>query len=145
MQAFYRRIDCLVHPPLTEAFGLVAIEAAAFGCPAVAAAIDGLPEAVADGVTGECVPPRLSLADFVELGGTGYGVPPLVFDPARDELVAPPVVAPAALAASVMRFFASAPAFEALSARASEHVLATSDFDRHIEEVMRVISGTPRP
>src|SRR5262249_14493586 len=43
MEAFYRDIDCLVHPPLTEAFGLVAIEAAAHGCPVIAAAIDGLP------------------------------------------------------------------------------------------------------
>ena len=144
MQAFYRRIDCLVHPPLTEAFGLVAIEAAAFGCPAVAAAIDGLPEAVADGITGECVTPTLALADYVELGGTRNGVPPLVYDPARDELVEPPIVAPAALAAGVKRFFSSAAAFESLSARASKHVLATSDFDRHIEDVMRVISGASR-
>jgi glycosyltransferase involved in cell wall biosynthesis len=142
MPAFYRRIDCLVHPPLTEAFGLVVIEAAAFGCPAVAAAIDGLPEAVAEGVTGECVRPTLSLADYVELGGTRNGLPPLVYDPARDELIEPPIVAPDALAAVIKRFFSNAPTFESLSARASEHVLATSDFDRHIEDVMRVIAGS---
>jgi glycosyltransferase involved in cell wall biosynthesis len=33
MGQFYRGIDCLPHAPLTEAFGLVALEAASLGCP----------------------------------------------------------------------------------------------------------------
>ena len=47
MPAFYSSIDCLLHTPITEAFGLVAIEAAAHGCPVIAAGVDGLAEAVA--------------------------------------------------------------------------------------------------
>jgi glycosyltransferase involved in cell wall biosynthesis len=139
MQAFYREVDCLVHPPLTEAFGLVAIEAAALGCPVIAAAIDGLPEAVADGVTGYTVAPTLPLEDYVRLGGARYGLPALVYDPARDALVATPIVDPSALAGAVTRLFSSAAAFETLSARASEHVLGAPTFARHVDDVMAVI------
>jgi glycosyltransferase involved in cell wall biosynthesis len=142
MDAFYRDIDCLVHPPLTEAFGLVAIEAAALGCPVIAAAIDGLVEAVTEGVTGYCVAPSLPLADYSKLGGAEYGLPPLVYDSARDALVAPPLVDPAALARAVARLFADAPAYEALSARASAHVLGAPDFTRHVTDVMAVVDDS---
>ena len=73
MPAFYSGIDCLLHTPITEAFGLVAIEAAAHGCPVVAARVDGLAEAVADGVTGRTVAPTLALTRYVELGGALEG------------------------------------------------------------------------
>jgi glycosyltransferase involved in cell wall biosynthesis len=139
MEGFYRSIDCLVHPPLTEAFGRVAIEAAAFGCPVVAAAIDGLPEAVSDGISGYCVRPTIPLADYEKLGGARTGLPPLVYDPARDRLVEPPLVDPAALADAVARVFSSAECFEALSASASEHVLRAPGFDAHVRDVMAVI------
>jgi glycosyltransferase involved in cell wall biosynthesis len=139
MRAFYGDIDCLVHAPLTEAFGLVAIEAAALGCPVIAAAIDGLPESVADGVTGYTVAPTLPLTDYAGLGGAHYGLPAHVYDPARDVLVAPPLVDPAALALAVGRLFASAAVFETLSARASEHVLGLPSFAQHVDDVMAVI------
>ena len=139
MQSFYRDVDCLVHPPLTEAFGLVAIEAAALGCPVIAAAVDGLPESVAEGITGYTVAPTLPLAEYVGLGGALYGLPAVVYDPARDALVATPVVDPAALASAVARLFSSAATFEALSARASEHVLGAPSFAQHVEDVMAVV------
>lgn len=139
MQAFYRSIDCLLHPPLTEAFGLVAIEAAAHGCPVVAAAIDGLPEAVADGATGRCVAPTLPFADYAKLGGSSAGVPRLVYDPRGDALVEPPVADPAALAAAVRDVFRDAAAFESLSAAASAHVLASPSFASHVRDVMSVV------
>jgi glycosyltransferase involved in cell wall biosynthesis len=140
MQSFYRDVDCLVHPPLTEAFGLVAIEAAALGCPVIAAAVDGLPESVAEGITGYTVAPTLPLAEYVGLGGALYGLPAVVYDPARDALVATPVVDPAALASAVARLFSSAATFEALSARASEHVLGAPSFARHVEDVLAVVA-----
>jgi glycosyltransferase involved in cell wall biosynthesis len=144
MEQFYRGIDCLLHAPLTEAFGLVALEAASLGCPVIAAAVDGLPEAVADGVSGYSVVPTLPLAEYASLGGTHAGLPERVYDPSRDALVATPLVDPAALADAVTRLFASAAAFEAMSASASAHVLRTSDFDRHVSDVMAVIDEARR-
>jgi glycosyltransferase involved in cell wall biosynthesis len=139
MRAFYRTIDCLVHPPITEAFGLVTIEAAAHGCPVIAAAIDGLPEAVADGVTGYCIAPTLPLADYASLGGADGGLPRLVFDPQRDALVEPTLLDPEALAAAVLRLFGSATTFDRLSAAASEHVLRSPSFAQHVHEVMTAV------
>ena len=54
---FYRDLDALAMPSLSEGFGLVAAEAGACGVPVVAAAASSLPEIVQDGVTGLLVPP----------------------------------------------------------------------------------------
>jgi glycosyltransferase involved in cell wall biosynthesis len=139
MTEFYRRIDCLLHPPLTEAFGLVALEAAAHGCPVLAAAVDGLPEVVADGVGGYLRPPTLPLAAYVELGGSRSGVPERVYSPERDALVAPQAVAPGDLTSAVVRLFRDARTFEALSDSASRHVLASPTFAAHVGELLGVI------
>jgi len=55
---FYALADVCVVPSRTESFGLVALEAQAVGTPVVAAAVGGLTEIVADGVTGFLVPAR---------------------------------------------------------------------------------------
>jgi glycosyltransferase involved in cell wall biosynthesis len=139
MAEFYRRIDCLLHPPLTEAFGLVALEAAAHGCPVIATAVDGLPEAVADGVSGYTLAPTLPLEAYVELGGSRSGLPERVYSPERDSLAPPQAVAPAALAAAVTRLFATADTFEALSDSASRHALAAPTFAMHVGDVLGVV------
>jgi glycosyltransferase involved in cell wall biosynthesis len=53
-----RHLDVLVLPSHQEPFGTVLAEAMAVGTPVVATAVDGLPEVVADGVTGRLVAPR---------------------------------------------------------------------------------------
>jgi D-inositol-3-phosphate glycosyltransferase len=54
----YRAADVAVVPSHNESFGLVALEAQACGTPVVAAAVGGLPTAVADGVSGLLVDRR---------------------------------------------------------------------------------------
>jgi glycosyltransferase involved in cell wall biosynthesis len=144
MAAFYAGIDCLIHAPLTEAFGLVVLEAAAHGCPVVAPAVDGLVESLEDGVTGRTVPPTLPLATYVELGGRLEGLPQCIYDPAADALGEPRAVDPAALAAAVEQIFAGARDYEALSAAASAHALARPSFAAHVRDVMAVIDESLR-
>jgi glycosyltransferase involved in cell wall biosynthesis len=56
--AFYAAVDVLALPTYREGFGLVALEAAAMGLPAVATRIPGCIDAVENGVTGTLVPAR---------------------------------------------------------------------------------------
>ncbi len=141
MAAFYASIDCLLHAPITEAFGLVALEAAAHGCPIVTARVDGLVEAVAEGVTGRTVQPTLSIAEYVERGGAGTGLPQCIYDPDADMLREPRAVDPERLAAEVAVAFADARSYEALSASASAHVRALPTFASHVRDVLAVIDG----
>jgi len=141
MEHFYRSIDCLLHAPLTEAFGLVAIEAGGHGCPVLAAAVDGLPEAVKNGTSGYCITPTLTLAEYSELAGAVDGIPDYVYDPVEDVLCAPRAVDPAVLAEAVRKLFSDAESYERISRSATEHVLAEHEFDRHVDQVMCVING----
>jgi glycosyltransferase involved in cell wall biosynthesis len=54
---FYQNADVFCSPSQYEAFGIVYIEAMACGCPVIASATGGTPEAVVDGHTGILVPP----------------------------------------------------------------------------------------
>lgn len=68
-------IDLFVLPSLFEGMPLALLEAMAAGLPVVATAVDGVPEVVESGITGELVPPR----DIAALAAT---VGRLLSDPA---------------------------------------------------------------
>jgi D-inositol-3-phosphate glycosyltransferase len=77
---FYRAADVTVVPSHSESFGLVALESQACGTPVVAAAVGGLPTAVADGVSG-------LLVDGHDPAGFAAALAPVVTLPAlRAEL-----------------------------------------------------------
>ncbi|MCP8939205.1 glycosyltransferase family 4 protein [Alsobacter sp. SYSU M60028] len=76
LAALYAAADLLVWPAVNEAYGMVFLEAALQGCPALAGACGGVPGVVADGRTGVLTPP----GDVAAFRDTLAG---LVAEPAR--------------------------------------------------------------
>jgi glycosyltransferase involved in cell wall biosynthesis len=74
--AWVRSADVVLAVPWYEPFGITPLEAMACGRPVVATAVGGLVDSVADGVTGDLVPPR----DPARLGAV---VATLLADPDR--------------------------------------------------------------
>jgi glycosyltransferase involved in cell wall biosynthesis len=67
--AAFARADVFALPSKKEGFGIVFLEAMAYGLPVVAAAAGGTPDVVEDGVTGILVPPDNSRALASALSG----------------------------------------------------------------------------
>lgn len=76
LREFLGCADLVVHPASTEGLGLGLLEAQAAGLPVVAFASGGVPEAVADGVTGQLVPAG-------DVPALAAAVADLLGDPAR--------------------------------------------------------------
>ena len=140
MADFYRTIDCLLHPALREPFGLVCIEAAAYGCPVITAAVDGLPEAVQHERSGFCLEPQLSLHEYRALGGTLEGLPRYVYSPRQDQLVTPQCVDPGQLADTVLRLLGNAAEYGQLSQNAINSVNTAYDFTKHVDTVIGTLA-----
>ncbi|MGQ0502920.1 MAG: glycosyltransferase family 4 protein [Panacagrimonas sp.] len=138
MQAFYDQIDVMLHPALREPYGLSCAEALTSGIPVVATGVDGLPEVVRDGVTGFCVTPTLSLADFVRYGGDRADVFPLVYRPERDTIAEPGVPAPEALADALAKLLEPA-GYARFSQAAVETSADHFSFSRHVEALRGLI------
>ncbi|GAB3680680.1 glycosyltransferase [Salinisphaera aquimarina] len=141
MAGFYRGIDLLVHPALREPFGQIAVEANAYGIPAIVAGVDGLVEVIEHGVTGICVPPRLALAAYAKLGGSDHDLPPFVYDPALDTIATPKIMDPGDLAAAIEGLLADPDRYRRMSENAIQAVSARFAFDVHVTAALEAITG----
>ena len=68
MALFYRSLDIFLCPSLSESFGLVAVEAGAWGVPVIASDVGGLSEVVEHGSTGMLIKPGLTTEEYQQLG-----------------------------------------------------------------------------
>jgi len=135
MGSFYQSIDLLVVPSVREPFGLVALEAAAHGCPTVGSRVDGIPEAVADGKTGVCLEPTLDLAAGLAFGGDASDFPSQVYDPEQDKLTEPRFLDPRHLADAVLALLNAPERYASLSAAALDRVREQFAFSRYASEL----------
>lgn len=94
ISSFYQEIDLLLCPSIREPFGLVALEAAAHGCPVICSQIDGLPEIVKHEKMGYCLPQTLPLSDYGSMGGHSNPYKGDCFDPESNQIVKPRLIAP---------------------------------------------------
>ncbi|WP_158583360.1 glycosyltransferase [Salinisphaera sp. Q1T1-3] len=136
MPGFFAGIDLLIHPALREPFGMVAAEAQAAGVPVVCSAVDGLPEVVADDVSGLCVPPVSDLTRHRALGGDNDGLPPVVYQPTTDRVAAPLICEPADLAGAVAALAGDPTRYHAMSEAALARMRAGFGFETHVEGVL---------
>lgn len=141
MAAFYRDIDLLVHPALREPFGQIAIEANAYGVPAIVTAVDGLVEVVADGLSGRCLAPEADIAVYAELGGQRDGLPPYVYHPQEDTIDTPRVLSPERLADAVVEMIEDRPGYERMSVAGIARVREQFDFTHHVQQALAAIAG----
>ena len=137
MAAFYAGIDVLAHPALREPFGQIVIEASAHGVPSIVAGVDGLVEVVDHGKSGDVVTPVEDLARYAELGSDRRGLPPFVYDPLRDEITAPRIVAPDTLADAIRALLSDDARYAAYSQAGIKRVAVEFDFDTHVERVLK--------
>jgi glycosyltransferase involved in cell wall biosynthesis len=121
MAGFYAKIDLLIVPSVREPFGMVIVEAGAHGCPAVATKVDGIPEALADGKTGLCVPADLELQPNGPFGANLADFPEVVYNPDRDRLEPPKFLDPKRLAESIASLLDNPAKYRDFSAAAIDH------------------------
>lgn len=140
MRDFYVAQDILLHPALREPFGVVCLEALAYGCPVIASGVDGLPEVVRHGHTGLCLPPTLPVTDECMLGGSRKVLPPYVYDPLLDRIGPPRVMDCAHLADAVEGLVNDPDRYARFSQAAIEDVRTRFDFDRHVTEVLDAVA-----
>jgi glycosyltransferase involved in cell wall biosynthesis len=135
----YPHLDLVCLPSLWESFGLVAIEAGAYGCPVVAADRGGLAEASGSG--GLLVKPTLSLAAYREL------VPSFAGDQQRTRLAItseedePCALAPAELAASIMRLVSSGSTYQSLSRQGFHRATTQFTFDAYLRRLSYMLDS----
>ncbi|MCL2298026.1 MAG: glycosyltransferase [Proteobacteria bacterium] len=140
MAAFYKEIDLYVSTSMREPFGLTCIEAAAWGVPVIAAAIDGLPEAVREGVTGICIKPTLSHEAYHALTQAPIDTSPLVYWPDEDRLAPPKMLDPEMLADAVLRLTSDPDYYRQMSAQAVADIAARGDFGALCDDLYRIMA-----
>ncbi len=121
MGTFYDMIDILLVPSLREPFGMVIVEAASRGCPAICNKVDGTPEACLDGKTGICIAPSLPLSASLKYGGQESDFPECVYAPDGDKLIEPLCLDPENLANVISELSINPDQYERMSAAAIDH------------------------
>jgi glycosyltransferase involved in cell wall biosynthesis len=132
---FYDAIDILLVPSIREPLGLVSLEAAARGVPAIAAAVDGIPEAVLDGTTGLCLPPTIERTAFRDLLVVPHELPEVVVNPVKKCLQEPKIVDPRDMANAAEMLINNPLVYSQFSRNAIDYAHTRSDFDSYFNSL----------
>ncbi len=138
---FYDGIDILLTPSIREPLGLVSLEAAARGVPVIAAAVDGLPEAVLNEKTGICVAPTLSIYEAKNLLISHKELPDCVVDMKTRTLVSPKVVDPQHCVEAIEQLLLDSKKYAQFSANALCHARERADFPLYFNTLHDILTA----
>lgn len=133
MADFYNRTDVYLSTPITEPFGLSAMEALYFGIPVIFPFVDGQPEAIEDDVCGIGIIPSVSVSEHKKLTGIEIDFPHDVYDPMSDMLIKPKLISHIECADAVERLM-SHDTYTKMSQNAKSHTSKNLNYHLFQEE-----------
>lgn len=139
--SFYRSVDICLNPSISEAFGLISVEAQAFGCVPIVSYTDGLAETIVNGKTGIGIIPSLEHGHFPSLGGSMKGFPAFVYDPIEDRLHTPNVMDPQRVVEEVIGLLNDPERYERMSLAGANSVREAFSFQRYVDSVEALVAS----
>lgn len=123
--------DLFVGSSIRESFGNVFVEAALAGVPAIAPAVDGIPEVILDGETGRLLTPRRPIRPPMAIDATPIGPYALI----DGQLTPPRSLDPAELAGAIVGLMADPERRARLGQAARRRAQLRYGLDRYIMEL----------
>ena len=144
MKEFYSQIDLFICPSIREPFGLVNIEAMAHGCPVIVAGVDGMPEILDGANAGFVIKPTLEIEKYPEFGGSLDLLKEVeyVYDPYTDTIIRPRILNPLHIADAIEELWSNPDQFSEMSKNAIQLVNEKFDYEKHVDELYKVITET---
>lgn len=134
---FLAAADIFVLPSIREPFGGVLIEAGYFAKPAIAANIDGNPEIVVSGKTGQLIDPTLPVETReYPHSQKSYRMPYFVVNGTTKQLQKPSRLDPACLGNAILKLLNQPETCKALGQKAHQRVVKRFDIQRYCTELI---------
>ena len=141
MTSFYQQIDCYVCTSMHESFGLVGLEAMAYGIPVIAANIDGLPEVVTHEYNGFCLQPELSTEEYHQQTQADTRFNKLIYYPQQDKIDTVKLLAPETIAEYVKKLIESPELYKQFSQNALQTARGVPDFDNICKTIVNILKN----
>ncbi|MCP9757723.1 glycosyltransferase [Aquitalea sp. S1-19] len=139
MPMFYNGIDLFVSTSMHETMPLVCLEAMAHGIPVVCSNIDGYPEIVADGETGFCLKPSLSIEHYRNDTNASVEFSTEVYDPKHDTLVPTKLLNPKDVADVVNFLLKSSTLYDEMSRKAIKRARSGFFYNEYLRSMYSVL------
>jgi glycosyltransferase involved in cell wall biosynthesis len=131
---FYQMIDLLVVPSIREPFGNICVEAGFCKIPVLAANIDGLPEIIDNGFSGELIDPTdpIKIDDF-DVNTIAY--PKVVVDPKKLIIIKPLQINPRDLAKRILSLYSNPDRLQKYSVELYKKVVSKYTMKKYTDRI----------
>ena len=130
---FISGLDLLVVPSIREPLGNVCLEAGLCKVPVLAANIDGIPEIIESGVSGELIDPTIKI--LINLPKNSIPFPGAVVNPITREIYTPKQIDPSLLARKILNLSYDHDKLKGYSDKLHDKVVTYFNMDRYEKEL----------